>query len=361
MASMASLTTAFVRRFRILSSPFLYTHPCRGFASSPPPPEGGGGGGGSSLASQASQADSSAGSHDADASPVSQDSSSGGGGGGDSAGSASPANDGGATVGGNTSQDGGGFGLGGFGGGGPTAPIKGLRGKNIYPLPDSFGPEGRMYPYRDYPERDPETGKRRRPANVPLHAAGSWGEAWEQATKFSEDVFPEYEKENPWEFVDDMRKRLDEEDTPGKQLTREAAALSRAGVLTCEPISHLMLAVAKDGADDVESAPPVVRSHLPPYNTTMRWLTTVVIPSGYDPPNHPLNRKAKLSVKLSTLAQAARLDERQTMALRAIVGRRYDPQTDDFTVSVAKYTRREDNRREALRMVRDLVREARAL
>ena len=121
------------------------------------------------------------------------------------------------------------------------------------------------------------------------------------------------------------------------------------------------MCAAMDG--DPAALPPHVRSHLPPYNAMLRWTSTVVVPSGNATvdPMSPLHRKAKLRVRLDDLADAAQLDRRQAMALRALVGPRYEPNTGDVHFAIDKYPRREDNRREALRIVVALVREARKL
>ncbi|XP_002960193.2 uncharacterized protein LOC9662925 [Selaginella moellendorffii] len=85
----------------------------------------------------------------------------------------------------------------------------------------------------------------------------------------------------------------------------------------------------------------------------LTWETCIVFP--YDGTSwHPLNRKVKLKVRVSDF----RLKPMQRRRLLDLVDRRYEPAFDELTITCDRFEKREDNRKEALRLLYALLEEA---
>ncbi|KAG0608553.1 hypothetical protein M758_8G114300 [Ceratodon purpureus] len=85
----------------------------------------------------------------------------------------------------------------------------------------------------------------------------------------------------------------------------------------------------------------------------LRWTTRVVLGPGGDA-WHPANRKVKLAVYLKELQLTPKAKER----LLLIVGKRYNPNNDELTITCERFDLREENRKDALRTLYALIDEA---
>ncbi|XP_015957896.1 uncharacterized protein LOC107482036 [Arachis duranensis] len=85
----------------------------------------------------------------------------------------------------------------------------------------------------------------------------------------------------------------------------------------------------------------------------LRWQTRVVFAPGGDA-WHPKNRKVKLSVTVKELG----LSKYQFRRLRELVGKRYHPGKDELTITSERFEHREENRKDCLRTLLNLIEEA---
>ncbi|KAG0557133.1 hypothetical protein M758_11G100900 [Ceratodon purpureus] len=85
----------------------------------------------------------------------------------------------------------------------------------------------------------------------------------------------------------------------------------------------------------------------------LRWTTRVVLGPGGDA-WHPANRKVKLAVYLKELQLTKQARER----LLLIVGKRYNANNDELTITSERFDLREENRKDALRTLYALIDEA---
>ncbi|KAK6921221.1 Ribosomal protein S24/S35, mitochondrial, conserved domain, partial [Dillenia turbinata] len=85
----------------------------------------------------------------------------------------------------------------------------------------------------------------------------------------------------------------------------------------------------------------------------LRWKTRVVFAPGGDA-WHPKNRKVKLSVTVKELG----LSKHQFRRLRELVGKRYNPGKDELTITSERFEHREENRKDCLRTLFNLIEEA---
>ncbi|XP_024402900.1 uncharacterized protein [Physcomitrium patens] len=85
----------------------------------------------------------------------------------------------------------------------------------------------------------------------------------------------------------------------------------------------------------------------------LRWTTRVVLGPGGDA-WHPANRKVKLAVYLKELQLTPKAKERMLL----IVGKRYNPNNDELTITCERFDLREENRKDALRTLYALIEEA---
>lgn len=96
------------------------------------------------------------------------------------------------------------------------------------------------------------------------------------------------------------------------------------------------------------------RSDDPPgVGPVLRWQTRVVFTPGGDS-WHPKNRKVKLSVTVKELG----LSQYQFRRLREIVGKRYNPGKDELTITSERFEHREENRKDCLRTLLNIIEEA---
>ncbi|GAB2213065.1 hypothetical protein Droror1_Dr00021082 [Drosera rotundifolia] len=85
----------------------------------------------------------------------------------------------------------------------------------------------------------------------------------------------------------------------------------------------------------------------------LRWQTRVVFGPGGDA-WHPKNRKVKLSVTVKELG----LSKHQFCRMREIVGKRYHPGRDELTITSERFEHREENRKDCLRTLLNIIEEA---
>ncbi|GAB4861012.1 hypothetical protein Ancab_036173 [Ancistrocladus abbreviatus] len=85
----------------------------------------------------------------------------------------------------------------------------------------------------------------------------------------------------------------------------------------------------------------------------LRWKTRVVFAPGGDA-WHPKNRKVKLSVTVKELG----LSKHQFRRMREIVGKRYHPGRDELTITSERFEHREENRKDCLRTLLNIIEEA---
>jgi len=85
----------------------------------------------------------------------------------------------------------------------------------------------------------------------------------------------------------------------------------------------------------------------------LRWTTRVVLGPGGNA-WHPANRKVKLAVFLKELQLSKNAKER----LLLIVGKRYNPNNDELTITSERFDLREENRKDVLRTLYALIDEA---
>ncbi|KAK6925340.1 Ribosomal protein S24/S35, mitochondrial, conserved domain [Dillenia turbinata] len=85
----------------------------------------------------------------------------------------------------------------------------------------------------------------------------------------------------------------------------------------------------------------------------LRWKTRVVFAPGGDA-WHPKNRKVKLSVTVKELG----LSKHQFRRLRELVGKRYNSGKDELTITSERFEHREENRKDCLRTLFNLIEEA---
>ncbi|MED6182851.1 hypothetical protein PIB30_032643 [Stylosanthes scabra] len=85
----------------------------------------------------------------------------------------------------------------------------------------------------------------------------------------------------------------------------------------------------------------------------LRWQTRAVFAPGGDA-WHPKNRKVKLSVTVKELG----LSKYQFRRLRELVGKRYHPGKDELTITSERFEHREENRKDCLRTLLNLIEEA---
>ncbi|GAV88602.1 MRP-S28 domain-containing protein, partial [Cephalotus follicularis] len=85
----------------------------------------------------------------------------------------------------------------------------------------------------------------------------------------------------------------------------------------------------------------------------LRWKTICVFAPGGDA-WHPKNRKVKMAITVKELG----LSKHQFHRLRELVGKRYHPGKDELTITSERFEHREENRKECLRTLFDLIEEA---
>ncbi|KAL8150592.1 hypothetical protein V2J09_020400 [Rumex salicifolius] len=98
----------------------------------------------------------------------------------------------------------------------------------------------------------------------------------------------------------------------------------------------------KIGSDDPPGEGPI-----------LTWQTRVVFAPGGDS-WHPKNRKVKLSVNVKELG----LSKHQFKRMRDIVGKRYHPGRNELTITSERYDEREENRKDCLRTLLNIIEEA---
>lgn len=84
----------------------------------------------------------------------------------------------------------------------------------------------------------------------------------------------------------------------------------------------------------------------------LRWETRVVLSPGGEA-FHPANRKVKVSVYVKELELTPIQKER----LLAMVGKRYNPNKDELTIVSERFEAREENRKDVMRILLDLIEE----
>jgi small subunit ribosomal protein S35 len=85
----------------------------------------------------------------------------------------------------------------------------------------------------------------------------------------------------------------------------------------------------------------------------LRWQTRCVFAPGGDA-WHPKNRKVKLSVTVKELG----LSKHQFRRMRELVGKRYHAGKDELTIISERYEHREENRKDCLRTLLNVIEEA---
>ncbi|GJM84903.1 hypothetical protein PR202_ga00616 [Eleusine coracana subsp. coracana] len=98
----------------------------------------------------------------------------------------------------------------------------------------------------------------------------------------------------------------------------------------------------------------VVLDDPPGEGPVLRWESRVVFAHGGDA-WHPKNRKVKLSVTVKELG----LSRHAFRRLREIVGKRYNSGKDELTITSERFGHREENRKDCLRTLYALIKEAR--
>lgn len=107
-------------------------------------------------------------------------------------------------------------------------------------------------------------------------------------------------------------------------------------------------------SDEVTELVEKKKSDDPPgVGPVLRWQTRVVFAPGGDA-WHPKNRKVKLSVTVKELG----LSKYQFRRLREIVGKRYHPGKDELTIISERFEHREENRKDCLRTLLNIIEEA---
>ncbi|TVU30233.1 hypothetical protein EJB05_21843 [Eragrostis curvula] len=98
----------------------------------------------------------------------------------------------------------------------------------------------------------------------------------------------------------------------------------------------------------------VVLDDPPGEGPVLRWESRIVFAPGGDA-WHPKNRKVKLSVTVKELG----LSRHAFRRLREVVGKRYNSGKDELTITSERFEHREENRKDCLRTLYALVKEAR--
>ncbi|GAB2295287.1 hypothetical protein Dimus_029460 [Dionaea muscipula] len=85
----------------------------------------------------------------------------------------------------------------------------------------------------------------------------------------------------------------------------------------------------------------------------LQWQSRVIFGPGGDA-WHPKNRKVKLSVTVKDLG----LSKHQFVRMREIVGKRHHPGRDELTITSERFEHREENRKDCLRTLLNIIEEA---
>ena len=97
-----------------------------------------------------------------------------------------------------------------------------------------------------------------------------------------------------------------------------------------------------------------------PYEAASRvltWRTRIILSAGHDQ-RHPLSSKVECTLSLGELAREVGLSPEGVALIKLLCGPRYTAGTDTLRLVSQRYYTREDNRRDLLRIVDELIDEA---
>lgn len=109
--------------------------------------------------------------------------------------------------------------------------------------------------------------------------------------------------------------------------------------------------------EELQVGSPLPESEPAPYPGAARllhWTTCVVLSAGFDQ-RHPLSNKVELRVRLGALARETGLKAGGLAWIRRLCGPRYHAPSDTLRLVSQKFFTREDNRRDCLRILNELV------
>ena len=105
---------------------------------------------------------------------------------------------------------------------------------------------------------------------------------------------------------------------------------------------------AGDAGPGEEGAPPL-----------LRWQFKFLLQDGAGGPDHPLNRKVRMSCSVEALGEDQGLTADAKDYLKRLCGPRYNPETDELLLTSDRHADRDSNVRHVHQMLRDVLTEAR--